>query len=171
MEGVLLVLIQHKSSEGPPASQRRPDLEPSPLPKLGLIHERYSVTLLVCVYYSTGKWQFDRPSCSKITCQTSDRCSPRHPCSISLDIRRPECAAVRVEKVPQINPERALCARVSISRGSVEENSCPEEQEASWTFSDRAVAPAWLVAFGGRPRLGLTVPLREMYFQSYRVCN
>jgi hypothetical protein len=27
------------------------------------------------------------------------------------------------------------------------------------------------VAFGGRLRLGLTVPLRAMYFQSYRVCN
>ena len=33
------------------------------------------------------------------------------------------------------------------------------------------MAPAWLVAFGGRPRLGLTVPLRAMYFQSYGVCN
>ena len=48
---------------------------------------------------------------------------------------------------------------------------CSEEQEASGTFSDRAVAPAWIVAFSGRPQLGLTVPLRTTYFQSYRACN
>ena len=64
-----------------------------------------------------------------------------------------------------------MCPCKHLKGGLLKRISCPEEQEASWTFSDRAVAPAWLVAFGGRPRLGLTVPLRAMYFQSYRICN
>ena len=150
--------------------RRRPDLEPSPLPKLGLVHKLYFVTLLVCKFttlVANGSSNVCRVARSLVRRPVGAVCGTR---TASLWISEGQ-NTLQVEKVPQIYPERALCAGVSISRGSVEEISCPEEQEASWTFSDRAVAPAWLVAFGGRSRLGLTVPLRVMYFQSYRVCN
>ena len=127
---VLLVLIQYKSSEGLSASQLRPDLEPSPLPKLGLIHKRYSITLLVCkstTLVANGSSNVRRVARSLVRRPVG---AVRGTRAASLWISEGQ-NALRVEKVLQIYPERALCARVSILRGSVEENSCPEEQEAS----------------------------------------
>jgi hypothetical protein len=108
---VLLVFIQR---------ERRPDLEPSPLPKLGLIHKLYFVTLLVCkstALVANGSSNVCRVAGSLVRRPVGVVCGAR---TVSLWLSEGQ-NTLWVEEVPQVCPEWALCACVSVSRGSVEE--------------------------------------------------
>ena len=151
------------------ASQPRPDLEPAPLPKLGLIHKLYFVTLLVCkstTLVANGSSNVCRVARSLVRRPVG---AVRGTRTASLWISEGQ-NTLRVEEASQIYPERALCACVSISRGGLLRRKLPRGTGSIVDLLGPGCGAS--VASGlRRPRLGLTVPLRAMYFQSYRVCN